>query len=131
MPNVNSSLKLSAILAVGIGGVIGTLLRYFVSSLLAESMFFPWDTIIVNIIGSFILALILSVTLNKTHMNKIILSFFSTGIIGSFTTFSTIIIDLALLAQVSMFLSFIYFFVTIIGGLTFALLGLVIGKGFG
>jgi CrcB protein len=45
-------------LAVAIGGALGTMGRYFVSGLIANTFgeTFPWGTLIINITGSFVMA---------------------------------------------------------------------------
>lgn len=129
----NLSFKEKALFAtfIGIGGVIGTLIRFLVSLLFkGNSKEFPWDTIIVNLSGSFLLAFLLSVTIYHIQINKLILTFFTTGVLGSFTTLSTIMIDLNTLYNLSTISTFIYLSITIIGGFLLALIGFILGKGF-
>ena len=49
-------------LLVGLGGGIGSMLRYG-TSLLFTSRYFPYSTLAVNIIGSFIIGLVLGMSL--------------------------------------------------------------------
>lgn len=68
---------------VFIGGVIGTTLRYIIGFIVPTL----WMLFIVNVIGSFLLG-ILSNFYEQKQTNKFKL-FFTTGLLGSFTTFSS------------------------------------------
>ncbi len=72
-------------LAVAGGGALGSLLRYG-AVLLSERIWpaaFPWGTVIVNIVGSFIIGWFASVPASQ-DMRLLVM----TGICGGFTTFS-------------------------------------------
>ncbi|MFC6964270.1 fluoride efflux transporter CrcB [Halocatena marina] len=72
---------------VGIGGTIGALLRYGVVELVdIES--FPLGTFTVNIVGSFVLAVLTFIGANEQMILLL-----GTGACGSFTTFSTFSFD--------------------------------------
>lgn len=68
---------------VGIGGIIGAILRHSVSELV-EREYFPTGTLTVNVLGSFVLALITFLGFKGD-----LLLLIGTGICGSFTTFSS------------------------------------------
>ena len=75
-------------LLVGLGGFIGSVLRYAVY-LLFRTHSFPLGTFLVNIAGSFIIGLIIGLSLIKGNfMNEQWRLFLATGICGGFTTFS-------------------------------------------
>jgi len=72
------------------GGAIGTLLRYSVSGL-SHRMFssiFPWGTLMVNLIGSFVIGLLWGIS-EQTNFSPNIRAFIFIGILGGFTTFSS------------------------------------------
>jgi CrcB protein len=69
---------------VGIGGFFGAMLRYAVSGAIPKIKEIPAGTLSVNVIGSFILAIITFSTVGETMRY-----FVSIGMLGSFTTFST------------------------------------------
>ncbi len=79
------------ILAIGIGGIIGTLLRYWVSGvfnyLISED--FPWGTLSVNLIGSFFIGLLWALFSKRLYLNPELRALIFIGILGSFTTFSS------------------------------------------
>lgn len=106
-------------LAVGIGGVIGSCLRYFISLLFSTANLsgFPSATLIVNLSGAFLLAFIVFHPYITARFNPAIAAFFTTGLIGSYTTFSTIAIEVALLAKENMPMMATYLALTIFGGL--------------
>ena len=79
-------------LLVGLGGGIGSIMRY-ACSLVISSTYFPLSTLIVNIIGSLIIGLIAGISYkNETFLVSWKL-FLATGICGGFTTFSAFSIE--------------------------------------
>src|SRR3954471_19515956 len=73
---------------VGIGGLIGSVLRYSVA-LMIKSTSFPFATLTVNVIGSFVIGLVLGVSLKNPDFNQQWRIFLATGVCGGFTTFSS------------------------------------------
>ncbi len=74
----------SEIIFVGTGGFIGAILRYLVSGAIPRVNEIPTGTLAVNSIGSFVLAL-----MTFTSVEGSLGFFICTGMLGSFTTFST------------------------------------------
>lgn len=74
-------------LLVGLGGGIGSVLRY-ATALLVNSKLFPYATLVVNIIGSFIIGVVFALTLREGVLSNNWKLFLATGICGGFTTFS-------------------------------------------
>lgn len=72
---------------VGIGGILGVILRYLVSQLIRSNLF-PYNTLIVNILGSFTLG---TITFLSVGNERILL--LGTGACGSLTTFSSFSVD--------------------------------------
>lgn len=75
------------ILLVGLGGGIGSILRYAGSLLFAERNF-PFGTLAVNIIGSFIIGMVIAFSIKHEAFDSNWKIFLATGICGGFTTFS-------------------------------------------
>lgn len=78
------------LLFIALGGAIGTLLRYGVSSCVQNwtKSPFPWGTMAVNIIGCFVIG-ICGALLAGSHLRAEYRPFILIGVLGSFTTFST------------------------------------------
>lgn len=114
---------------VGIGGVIGSLMRYFVSVIYVNSSVgFPLDTVIVNLLGSLIIGLLFTM-LTYYKFNPHIINGLCAGVIGSFTTFSAFSVELIVLLENNhIFYASIYFLVSSVGGLFLAWVGYRLGK---
>lgn len=80
-------MKRRAIVLVAAGGFFGALSRYGVATVLPGT--FPWETLLVNVCGAFLLGLIVYTTGMDGHVSDRIRLVFSTGFISSFTTYST------------------------------------------
>ena len=75
------------LLLVGLGGGIGSILRYG-TFLLINTKSFPYATLTVNIIGSFIIGIVFAFALREEVLSQQWKLFLATGICGGFTTFS-------------------------------------------
>lgn len=78
-------------LLVGLGGMVGSMLRYACYLLLPGGPF-PLATFTVNIAGSFIIGLVMGVAAKSVHQHQIHL-LLATGLCGGFTTFSAFSAD--------------------------------------
>ena len=80
-----------SILIVACGSAVGGALRYLVALWTQARGWttFPWATLIVNVIGCFLITLILTVAAAVTMRTNLRL-FLTTGIIGGLTTYSTV-----------------------------------------
>lgn len=74
-------------LLVGLGGGIGSMLRYGASVLLPAKSF-PYSTLAVNITGSFIIGLVFAFSIREEGLSDTWKLFLAAGICGGFTTFS-------------------------------------------
>lgn len=74
---------------VGLGGICGSLSRYIIGVYLNKKKeLFPFGTFAVNIIGAFLLGLILSKDMYSSY--KVLIA---DGFLGAFTTFSTFMLE--------------------------------------
>ena len=88
------------ILAVAIGGAVGSLLRYFVASAIQQpTMQFPWGIFVVNVTGGFLMGVIVELSALRLNISPEVRAFLTVGILGGYTTFSTFSLDSALLIQ--------------------------------
>lgn len=76
------------ILYVGIGGGIGAVARYLVSTGMGETRL-PLGTLTVNVIGGFLIGLIMEICLTTDFISPNMKMFLTTGVMGGLTTFST------------------------------------------
>ena len=90
------------ILLVAIGGGVGSLLRWLVGKLVPTSRDgIPWSTVLINLSGAFVigyLSVLFSVDWHDrygTVLNSAVL----TGLLGGYTTFSTMQLDAAKLQR--------------------------------
>ncbi|MDX8044714.1 CrcB family protein [Gracilibacillus sp. S3-1-1] len=83
-------------LAVGIGGMIGATLRYALAQAITFTSF-PLATAIENVIGCFVLAYVTFHPFIKGKLSSEVFTAITTGVLGSFTTFSTFIAESVLL----------------------------------
>lgn len=72
---------------VGLGGMIGSILRYLAAIGIRPSPF-PYATLLVNVIGSLLIGIIMGWSAKQANADYWRL-FLATGICGGFTTFST------------------------------------------
>jgi len=111
------------LLAVGIGGMLGAMGRYTVSLLFTSSTDFPFATLTVNLIGCFFLSYLLNNKQVKSRLKPEAFIALSTGLIGSFTTFSTFAVETIELMTRNFFLAAFYVVLSVIGGLGLCYLG--------
>lgn len=83
-------IMIRTIILVGIGGGIGSILRYLTSVVIAKyfQTSFPWGTFAVNIIGCLIVGLLLGLFERQLLTNPHLKFLLVTGFCGGYTTFS-------------------------------------------
>jgi len=93
------------ILIIGLGGFIGAVLRYSISGWVQKlfSGNFPYGTLAVNIIGSFILGYFLFISEGRFVINPMWRSFVAIGMMGALTTFSTFSYETFMLLQENLY----------------------------
>lgn len=91
----------SVYLAIAIGGAIGATLRHGINESLLHlcGRAFPFGTLLVNILGSFVIGLLYALVLSGHLAANPWRIFIGVGILGALTTFSTFSLDTVLLLQ--------------------------------
>jgi len=79
------------LLAVALGGASGALLRYGAMLLTQRYLGqrFPWGTLLVNLLGCFLLGALLAWSSERSALSEPTRLFLTVGLLGAFTTFST------------------------------------------
>jgi CrcB protein len=83
---------LTNILLVGLGGFIGSIMRYLASGYVQQStksIDFPFGTLAVNVIGCFVIGFLAQLAEEHGVFTSESRSFVFVGILGGFTTFSS------------------------------------------
>jgi CrcB protein len=75
------------LLAVALGGALGSLLRYFVAGAIqSPANPFPIGIFIVNITGAFIMGVIVELSALKLQLSPEVRAFLTVGILGGYTS---------------------------------------------
>jgi CrcB protein len=91
---------MGVVLAVGAGGGLGALARYYIAGWVQPAgAQFPWGIFIVNITGGLLMGMIVEASALKLNLSPELRSFLTVGILGGYTTFSTFSLDSALMLQ--------------------------------
>ena len=123
---------MSNLLLVAIGGSVGASTRYFFY--LISKSFFPSsylfiNTLIINIIGSFLIGYLIMLIENKSFPQDFLKYFLVIGVLGSFTTFSAFSLEtIELVVNKKYLIAFFYIFLSLFLCLLFTFLGLNLNK---
>lgn len=118
-------------LMIGVSGGLGALCRYWVEGIIARrySGIFPLGTFIVNVSGAFLLGLLFTVMTERFLVNPSLRSALTIGLLGAYTTFSTLSLETFRLLEDG---AYLYGFVNALGsmaaGLVAVWLGVVAGR---
>ena len=119
------------VIIVGFGGFFGSVFRYLIY-LLSNNLIgysFPFGTILVNIIGCFLIGLTYQIFSDMISLSDNLKLFMTIGFLGGFTTFSAFSLDVFLLYQSnSKLVAIIYIFITLVLSLLAMLGGMWIFK---
>ncbi len=118
------------LILVFIGGGTGSILRFLIGKYLNSTSYsIPYGTFAVNILGSFLIGIILGISLKNTTVSQQTVLLLATGFCGGFTTFSSFAYENQALLRSGDFMSFcIYTLGTIVIGFFLVFLGMWIAK---
>jgi len=112
---------------VSVGGAIGSVARYLVSTwaVAAFGTGFPGGTLLVNVMGSFLIGAIFETSLRSAAISGDLRLFLTTGVMGGFTTYSSFNYEtIRLLEDGSLGLALINLSATVFGCMAAGMLGL-------
>lgn len=115
------------LLAVAVGGAVGGALRHLLSVAVARIAgdAFPWGTLAVNTSGSFVLGILISVFPRLGSSDGYVWLLFGIGVLGSYTTVSSLSLQSLQLAQVRAYRSLAaYLLLSVLLGVGACLLGI-------
>ena len=114
--------------AIGGGGALGTLARYGVERAGAPDVLgFPWATFTVNVAGSFMLAVVVTLVADRLPEDRWLRPFLAVGFCGGFTTFSTFALQIDQRARNGHLGSAsVYLMASLVAGIGAALMGSVL-----
>lgn len=100
-----------SLLIAGFGGFVGTVFRFLISRYIQINYIsvFPWGTFLVNILGSLLIGIFFGLSEKGNLLTTEWRIFFTVGICGGFTTFSSFIDDAFILLQNKEWLRFVVY----------------------
>ncbi len=92
---------MNMVLSIAAGGAIGSVLRHFagVGAAAWLGAAFPYGTLFVNVVGSFVMGVIVATFAHFGNPPQELRAFLTVGILGGFTTFSSFSLDVATLYE--------------------------------
>ena len=123
-------LSAATLLAIFLGGAIGTVSRYLLDAHHpVPPGHFPWVTLLINLSGSFAIGLLVPLTEHMGSRAPLARPFLVVGLLGGWTTYSTLAVEATLLAKDGDIANFFsYLAATVIGGLALVVVGHALGR---
>jgi CrcB protein len=124
------SLQMHRLFWICLAGAAGTAARYFVGLWAARRLGpeFPYGTLIVNLVGCFLIAFVMNVAVAKSWPETTRLAV-TVGFLGGFTTYSSFNYETTGLAgSGAVGLATVYLLLTLLGGFAAGLLGLLASR---
>ena len=122
------------ILVIMLGGGLGAVARFIVSTTVNEKLSsnFPYGTLVVNVMGSFIMGFLAMWLVEKLGLNPLLRLAIFVGFLGAFTTFSTFSMEtLNLFNEGLAFQALLNMLINVMLSILAVWLGVVLGKQLG
>ncbi len=120
-------------LFVAVGGALGAVARFALNVFLQRDVAFPWGTLGANLLGCLVMGMLAHLIAHSQWFNDAGIIpdqyrlLFAIGFCGSFTTLSTMVMELhTMLQRNELFYSFSYLFGTLVGGFACFYLGFMV-----
>ncbi len=126
---MNAALTIPMLLAVAIGGATGSVVRYVAGVVLLRSQgTFPVSTLVINVVGSFLIGLFARLFDAPDH-NQVLRVALTVGFCGGFTTFSTFSAEtVTLLQEGKAGRAALYISVSVVAGVLATVAGFMVGR---
>jgi fluoride exporter len=123
-------LSVAVMLAILIGGGLGTVARFLLDTAFVESSRqFPTVTLLINLSGSLLIGLLVPVAERLTPRLPLVRPFVVVGLLGGWTTYSTLAVgSITLLQNGRATTCILYLLATFVGGTALVVLGNIAGR---
>lgn len=128
------ALSLPQILVIMLGGSLGALMRFIISSSVTEKIGsdFPYGTLTVNVLGSFAMGFLAMFLVERMGLDPLLRLGIFVGFLGAFTTFSTFSMEtLNLFEQGESLRALVNMFINVSLSVLAVWLGVILGKQIG
>ena len=122
---------MARIFSIGLAGFAGTLLRYWLSGVIARRFgeTFPYGTLAINLIGCFVIGFLFYLFYDRALASSLIRTTIFIGLLGGFTTFSSYGLQtFTLLRDGELFLALVNILASNVIGLAFVWVGYSLAK---
>jgi CrcB protein len=120
----------AVLVAIALGGALGTVARFLLSATFSDSArHFPTTTLLINLSGSLAIGLLVPLVDNFSARAPLVRPFLIVGILGGWTTYSTLAVDAVVLAKDGHAAAGVASVAaTVVGGLALVLVGHAVGR---
>jgi CrcB protein len=115
---------------IALGGAAGTLGRFELTRLIPPTANgFPWPTFAANLVGAFVLGLVIVLLLDRLPPSRYVRPLIGTGFCGGLTTFSTLVVEVDLLVKSGHLpLAIGYLAATLVAGMAAVWMGMALAR---
>lgn len=123
-------LSFATLVAIFVGGAAGTVARYLLDAHHPIATgHLPWPTLLINLSGSFAIGLLVPLVDHATPRVPLARPLLVVGVLGGWTTYSTLAVEATLLAKDGDIASFFaYLALTVAGGIALVIAGTALGR---
>jgi fluoride exporter len=123
-------LSAAVLVAIAVGGALGTVARFLLDTTFSDpATHFPTTTLLINLSGSLLIGLLVPLVDNFAPRAPLVRPFLIVGLLGGWTTYSTLAVDAVVLAKDGHAAAGVLSLVaTLVGGLALVVCGNALGR---